>query len=67
MRGKKAPQRMSIGDLEKLLNSETQDEFEILPDGTIMQLSKGRRRNTKRKPVTMKENLGGEYGQHNSI
>ncbi len=52
-----APKRLSIDELEKLLNSEQDEAFTILPDGTIKQ-TKGRRRS---KPLTMRENLGGEY------
>lgn len=49
----------SISDLEKLLLVDDEQELEILPNGTIQRKS-GRR--TKKKVLTMRENLGGEYG-----
>jgi len=50
----------TIAELEKLLESEEDVALEILPNGEIRagkkRLPKGAR------PITFKENLGGEYG-----
>lgn len=53
--------RMTIDELEGILNSEEEQPLEILPSGEIRLL--GTKRRTKRKPLTMRENLGGEYAQ----
>ena len=53
------PRRLSIEDLEKLLDDEEEAPIEILPNGMIVQ----RRVSAKKKKVlTFRENLGGEYG-----
>lgn len=52
-------QRMKIEDLERLLNSDEEPELEIKPNGEIVR-KRGRR---KAKPLTMRQDLGGEYGQ----
>ena len=51
----------SIEELERILNSEEELMIEILPNGSIAarQYTDGERGN--RKPLTMRENLGGEY------
>lgn len=59
MSKKKPPERMTIDELEKLLQSDDEAAIEILPDGTVKR-AKGER--GKRKPLTLKQNLGGEYG-----
>lgn len=51
--------RMSIDKLEALLNREEETPLEILPNGEVRML--GTKRRTKRKPLTLRENLGGEY------
>ena len=51
---------ITIDELEKLLNSETNESFEILPIGLIR---RGPKIVDKTKPLTMREDLGGEYGQ----
>lgn len=51
-----------IDELEKLLNSEEEVPIQILPNGEIRPV--GRATPTEigtKKPLTMKENLGGEY------
>ncbi len=53
---------VTIAELEALLNSEQDEEFTILPDGTIKQ-TKGRR-GRKGRPLTMRENLGLRYTSH---
>jgi hypothetical protein len=55
---------MSIDDLEKLLNAETlweESTIEILPNGEIRR--KGDSDKLGIKPLTMRENLGGEYAR----
>jgi len=54
--------RPSIQELEALLNSEEETPIEILPNGEIRE--KGQTNPAElggRKPLTMKEDLGGEY------
>jgi hypothetical protein len=51
-----------IAELERLLNSEEDIPIQILPNGEIRQL--GRATSAEmggKKPLTMRENLGGEY------
>lgn len=57
-------QKPTIYELEKLLNDEEDVPIEILPNGEI------RARNTTssaelqgKKPITMREDLGGEYAK----
>ncbi len=50
--------RMSIEEFEHLLNQEEDVAIEILPNGEVRQSKK---RRGKIKPLTMRENLGGEY------
>lgn len=52
--------RYSIDDLERILQSEEDVALEILPNGEIREVGGSER--TARKPLTMRENLGGEYG-----
>jgi hypothetical protein len=59
MTKKSQPERMTIDELEKLLQREDEAPIEILPNGTVRRL-KGKR--GQRKPLTLKQNLGGEYG-----
>ena len=60
--GENMSQKPTIYELEKLLNDEEDVPIEILPNGEI------RARNTTssaelqgKKPITMREDLGGEY------
>lgn len=51
-----------IDELEKLLNSEEEVPIQILPNGEIRQVGRATPSETgTKKPLTMKENLGGEY------
>jgi hypothetical protein len=51
-----------IDELEKLLNSEEEVPIQILPNGEIKPLGQANLAETGgRKPITMRENLGGEY------
>ncbi len=55
-------QQSKIDELERLLNSEEDIPIQILPNGEIRQI--GRATSSElgnKKPLTMKENLGGEY------
>lgn len=55
-------QQSKIDELERLLNSEEDIPIQILPNGEIRQI--GRTASSElgnKKPLTMKENLGGEY------
>jgi len=54
---------MSIDELEKLLSMEDQEELEILPNGTVRRLGVKARDASEPKPLTMKEQLGGEYAR----
>jgi hypothetical protein len=56
-------QRPSIAELEAILQREDEVEIEILPNGEVR--AKGQASDADRggrKPLTMRENLGGEYG-----
>ncbi len=57
----------TIHELELLLESEEDTPIEILPNGEIRVQggSDDAERNYK-KPLTMREDLGGEYGQRSS-
>lgn len=57
--------RPTIAQLEQILEKEEEVEIEILPNGEV------RAKNETsavelggRKPLTMRENLGGEYARH---
>lgn len=55
-------QKPSIDDLERLLNSEEDTPIQILPNGEIRELGQASASEIgSKKPLTMKENLGGEY------
>lgn len=52
----------SIDDLERLLNSEEDAPIQILPNGEIREVGQATSSEMgNKKPLTMKENLGGEY------
>jgi hypothetical protein len=53
----------SIDDLERMLNHEDEVMLEILPNGEIREFSEDEKAGvrSKRKPLTIRENLGGEY------
>ena len=55
--------RPTIRELEQLLESEEDEPIEILPNGEIRARGESdpAERNYK-KPLTMREDLGGEYG-----
>jgi len=55
-------QQSKIDELERLLNSEEETPIQILPNGEIREV--GRATSAElgtKKPLTMRENLGGEY------
>lgn len=55
-------QKPSIDDLERLLNSEEDTPIQILPNGEIREVGQATASETgSKKPLTMRENLGGEY------
>jgi hypothetical protein len=55
-------QKPSIDDLERLLNSEEDSPIQILPNGEIRAVGQASVSDMgSKKPLTMKENLGGEY------
>jgi hypothetical protein len=53
----------TIDDLEHMLNYEHEVMLEILPNGEIREFSEDEKASVraKRKPLTLRENLGGEY------
>lgn len=53
----KKSERLSIDEIENILKRDDEEPLEILPNGEIR---RGGRRVTE-KPLTMRENLGGEY------
>lgn len=51
-----------IDELERLLNSEEDVPIQILPNGEIRQVGQANAADMGgKKPLTMRENLGGEY------
>jgi hypothetical protein len=51
-----------IDELERLLNSEEDTPIQILPNGEIRELGHATVADMgTKKPLTMRENLGGEY------
>jgi hypothetical protein len=52
---------VSITELERILNSEEELQIEILPNGSIAARPFTDEERGNRKPLTMRENLGGEY------
>lgn len=55
--------RPTIAELEAILEKEDEVEIEILPNGEVR--AKGQTTDIERggrKPLTMREDLGGEYG-----
>lgn len=60
------PRKMSIDELQRLLERDSDVPLQILPNGEIREADTGER--TERKPLTMRDNLGGEYaGQSFSV
>lgn len=55
--------RLSINQLEELLNRDDEALIEIMPNGEIREFSEEEQAKVRstRKPLTMRENLGGEY------
>lgn len=55
----------SIDDLKRMLSRDDEVMLEILPNGEIREFSEEEKTDvrSKRKPLTMRENLGGEYAQ----
>lgn len=55
-------QKSKIDELERLLNSEEDTPIQILPNGEIKAVGRATPADMGTKqPLTMKENLGGEY------
>ncbi|MGO8919986.1 MAG: hypothetical protein ACLQJR_29145 [Stellaceae bacterium] len=55
-------QQSKIDELERLLNSEEDVPVQILPNGEIRQIGQTAASDLAgKKPLTMRENLGGEY------
>ncbi len=55
--------RVTIAELERILNSEEELMIEILPNGSIAARPYTDEERGNRKPLTMRENLGGEYAR----
>jgi hypothetical protein len=53
----------TIDDLARMLSRDDEVMLEILPNGEIREFSEEEKAGirAKRKPLTMRENLGGEY------
>jgi hypothetical protein len=55
-------QQSKIDELKRLLNSEEDTPIQILPNGEIREIGRATPAEIgSKKPLTMKENLGGEY------
>ena len=58
------PRKPTISELEALLDQEEDIPVEILPNGEIRALgASGAEQLGGRKPITMREDLGGEYAK----
>jgi hypothetical protein len=55
--------RPTIAQLEQILENEEQVEIEILPNGEVRAKGGTQQELPNRKPLTMREDLGGEYGE----
>jgi hypothetical protein len=56
--------RPTIAELEAILDREEEVEIEILPNGEVRAKGHSTAQETGgRKPVTMREDLGGEYSE----
>ena len=56
--------RPTIAELEKILDQEEEVEIEILPNGEVRAKGQSSTQETGgRKPLTMREDLGGEYSE----
>ena len=53
--------RPTVRELEEILEKEEDTPIEILPNGEIRALGQGQHELGGRKPLTLRENLGGEY------
>jgi len=63
-RKKKSQRRLSIHQIEAIMEREEEIELKILPSGEIQAFTAGREIDVDDldlKPITMRENLGGEY------
>ena len=58
---KNVSERLTIDEIEALLNSDDEIELDILPNGEI-RASKSKEHTGPLKVLTMREKLGGEYG-----
>ncbi len=59
-----AKNRPTIAELEAILQQEEEVPIEILPNGEVRERGTTSLAQTGgRKPLTMRENLGGEYGR----
>ena len=59
--------RPTIDELEAILASEEEVPIEILPNGEVRAKGQTSAKETGgKKPLTMRENLGGEYGGNKS-
>ena len=54
--------KLTIAELQKLLEQEETHPIHILPNGQIKKCRKNCKGHKKLKVLTMKETLGGEYG-----
>ena len=61
---KKLDRKPTIAELEKLLNQDEDVPIQIMPNGEIRAMKKTKLKKGELKPITMKENLGGEYGRY---
>ena len=56
------PKKPTIEQLEAILEKEEEVEIEILPNGEVRAKGEAAKQDLGgRKPLTMRENLGGEY------
>ena len=58
---KKKTRKITISELEKLLNQECEVPITIMPNGEVRALTKKEQKEKPQKILTMRENLCGEY------
>ena len=63
MSDEKKPARPTIQELEAILDDDEECSFEILPNGEVRRRGAAAAEGLDKKPLTFREQLGGEYRQ----
>jgi len=54
--------KVTLAYLEALLKNESDIPLRVMPNGEIRAMTKKQIKDKNRKPITLNEDLGGEYG-----